>query len=87
LSQFVEVPAQALPPDTLQRLLEEFTTRDGTDYGMTETPLSDRATQLRRQLDSGTACLLFDTASESWDIVPREQAALLLDGSGDQREH
>jgi uncharacterized protein YheU (UPF0270 family) len=88
LSQFVEVPARSLQPDTLQRLLEEFASRDGTDYGMTETSLAERVAQLRRQLDGGTACLLFDSAGESWDIVSREQAALLLvDGTGGGHEH
>lgn len=88
MAQFVEVPADALAPDTLQGLLEEFASRDGTDYGLRETPLENRTSELQRRLQKGEACLLFHSDTESWDILPREQALQLLaeedtEGHGD----
>jgi uncharacterized protein YheU (UPF0270 family) len=78
VAQFVRVPVSAIEPATLGRLLEEYCSRDGTDYGLRETPLDVRTAQLRRQLECGQLHLLFDADSESWDIVDRVQAATLL---------
>jgi uncharacterized protein YheU (UPF0270 family) len=78
LAELVEVPPSRLSPETLQGLLEEFASRDGTDYGERETPLEDRVKQLHGQLQRGDLQLLFDLASETWDLLPRERAAELL---------
>lgn len=78
MAQFLAVPPGRLPADTLQSLLEEYASRDGTDYGERETPLTDKVRVLRGQLDSGDVQLLYDVDSEEWDLVPREQAEELL---------
>ena len=61
------------PPDTLQRLINEFVTRDGTDYGSTETPLATRVAQVMRALESGRARVTFDSALQSATIVLDER--------------
>lgn len=68
----VELPYDKLAPETLQRLLEEIVTRDGTDYGETETPVEARVRQAREALRRGTATLFFDAATQSCQLVPRE---------------
>ena len=45
------VPWQSLDPDTLQNLLEEFVSRDGTDYGEQELSLAQKAEQIRLKAD------------------------------------
>ena len=50
MAQFVDVPASQLEPDTLNALLEEFASRDGTDYGLRELPLEDKVARLQRAL-------------------------------------
>lgn len=67
------VPWQSLDPDTLQNLLEEFVSRDGTDYGEQESSLAEKTGQLRRKLSSGEALLLFSESSGQCNIVPRER--------------
>lgn len=67
-----------VPPESLAGLLEEFASRDGTDYGERETSLADRVSQLRTQLESGELRLLFEADSEHWDILPAAQARELL---------
>jgi Uncharacterized protein conserved in bacteria len=67
------VPWQSLDPDTLQNLLEEFVSRDGTDYGEQESSLAEKTEQLRRKLSSGEALLLFSESSGQCNIVPRER--------------
>jgi uncharacterized protein YheU (UPF0270 family) len=67
------VPWQSLDPATLQNLLEEFVSRDGTDYGEQESSLAEKTGQLRRKLSSGEALLLFSESSGQCNIVPRER--------------
>jgi len=81
MAEFVEVPVSRLQPDVLQALLEEFTSRDGTDYGRRELPLLEKVAQLRHGLEQNALTLLYDTESEHWDLVEREQARALLCGA------
>jgi uncharacterized protein YheU (UPF0270 family) len=78
MAQFVEVPPQRLQPDVLQALLEEYASRDGTDYGEREVSLAEKVRQLQRQMQERLLLLLYDADSEQWDLVPREQAETLL---------
>lgn len=78
MAQFLAVPPGRLQADILQSLLEEYASRDGTDYGEREVPLADKVRALQGQLDSGDVQILYDTDSEEWDLVPREQAEELL---------
>lgn len=66
----VEVPLDALPPDTLLRLIESFILREGTDYGAEEVSLPTRVEQVRRQLQRGEAQILFFLEEENFAIVP-----------------
>jgi len=79
MAEFVAVPVERLQPSVLQALLEEFASRDGTDYGERELSLAQKVGELRVQLGRGELQLLYDTDSESWDLLPSEQAALLLE--------
>ena len=79
MSEFVAVPLQHLQEEVLQALLEEFASRDGTDYGEREFSLEQKVQALHTQLRVGDLQILYDADSEQWDLVSREQAALLLD--------
>lgn len=78
MAEFVLVPVQRLQADVLQALLEEYATRDGTDYGERERTLEEKVAQLLRQLRSGDLQILYDVDSEQWDLLPRAQAEELL---------
>ena len=80
MAEFVMVPQERLQQDVLNALLEEYVSRDGTDYGERESTLASKVGQLRQQLRSGDLQLLYDADSEQWDLVPRAQAELLLNG-------
>lgn len=79
MAQFMAVPYQRLQDQTLQALLEEFASRDGTDYGETEFSLVQKVAQLRLQMKEGQLQLLYDAEGDHWDLLPSEQAALILD--------
>lgn len=65
----IAVPYDALPEDTLTRLIEEFVTRAGTDYGAEEKTLEQKIADVRRQLVRGEATIVFDPETESVNIV------------------
>ena len=78
MSDYIQVPISRLAAEVLQALLEEFASRDGTDYGSRELTLEEKAGNLRRQLETGELCLLYHATSEQWDLVHRDQANELL---------
>lgn len=80
MADFVRVPPERLPAETLAALLEEYASRDGTDYGHYDISLEVKRTQLHARLTNGDLQLLYDVDSEHWDLVDRDRAnALLVD--------
>ncbi|HEX4931403.1 MAG TPA: YheU family protein [Gaiellaceae bacterium] len=67
----IEVPHAQLAPDVLRRLIEEFVTRDGTDYGVVERTLGEKVAVVLQQLEAGEAAIVVDAESETIDIVVR----------------
>jgi uncharacterized protein YheU (UPF0270 family) len=57
-------------------MIEEFVTRDGTDYGERETELAKKVAQVRGQLKKGQAGIFFYPDDESFEILPKEQFPL-----------
>ncbi len=66
--KLVEVPWTELEPATLRALVESFVLREGTDYGLRETPLVAKVEQVIQQLRRGEAQIVFDPETESVDI-------------------
>ena len=71
------VPWRSLSPETLDNLLGEIVTRDGTDYGAIEKSTLSKLTRARNQLEAGHAVILWDPKTESASLVSAEQAAAL----------
>jgi len=67
------VPWQNINADTLNHLLEEFASRDGTDYGTQETSLADKVAQLKIQLQQKQIVVVYSELHESVNIVLAEQ--------------
>jgi hypothetical protein len=66
----IEVSQGALSPAALRALVEEFVTRDGTDYGDIERSLDEKVADVLRQLDRGEVRIVFDPESETTTLVP-----------------
>ncbi len=64
-----ELAVDALSPEALRGLVEEFVTRDGTDYGSVERSTDDKIRDVLEQLESGEARIVFDRESETANIV------------------
>lgn len=71
------IPHDQISADALQGLIEEFITRDGTDYGEIEIPLAQKVSQVKRQLERGDVVIVFDSHSESVSILTKHDAQLL----------
>ena len=69
---FAKIPVEALSPQALDGLIEEFVTRDGTDYGAEERTLDDKKDAVRRQLDSGDVAIVFDPETETANIILKD---------------
>ena len=67
----VELDPDQLSPGALKGLVEEYVTREGTDYGHDDWSLEEKVTQVFRQLAEGEARIVFDLEQESASIVPR----------------
>lgn len=72
------IPPKQLSEDALYGLIEEFITREGTDYGVDEIDLSDKVKQVHRQLLSGDVVIVFDAATESVNLMTKQQYAELM---------
>ena len=70
---FVEIPKDRLAPETLRRLLEEYVSREGTDYGEHTYDLEQKISNVMKQIDRGEALIVFDHESETCNIVTKEQ--------------
>ena len=65
------VPYTALQPATLRAVVEEFVTRDTTDYGVRERTLEEKVADVMRQLERGEAKVVFDPDTGTVNIVSR----------------
>ena len=68
----IKIPYQKLSPEALRGLIEEFVTREGTDSGYTRSSLAHNMAQVREQLETGRAVILYDPATQTANIVPEE---------------
>ena len=66
----MEIPYQKLPPETLNAVIEEFVTREGTDYGDRVFSLEEKISEVRLQLKQGSVKVVFDPDSETCNIIP-----------------
>lgn len=66
-----------LGSDTLRGVIESFVNRSGTDYGAVEISLDAKVRDVLRQLEAGEAKIVFDTATQSIDIVLADDALSL----------
>ncbi len=69
MTECIVVPMDQLSPEALAGVIEEFITREGTDYGHSEASFDDKQRSIRRQLEGGEALIVFDPETESANII------------------
>jgi uncharacterized protein YheU (UPF0270 family) len=71
-SNHVIVPHGSLSAEALANLIDDFITREGTDYGEREYGPEEKRASVQRQLDRGTVLIVFDAESETVNLVRKE---------------
>ena len=67
------IPYEKLSQGALQGLIEEFVTRDGFDSGYFKKTLIENVEMVKNQLKRGDAFIVYDEATQTTNIVSREQ--------------
>jgi hypothetical protein len=62
------IPVGKLSTKALQGVIEEFISRNGTDYGAMEASLETNIRQVKSKLKDGSAVLVFDDETETTNI-------------------
>ncbi|MEO6437256.1 MAG: YheU family protein [Tepidisphaeraceae bacterium] len=65
----LNIPHQALTPEALAALIEDFVTRDGAVHGHADVSIDSRRESVLAQLRAGTVLIVFDEDDESVSIV------------------
>lgn len=71
-----KIPISKLSPEALQGVIEEFISRDGTDYGEREASRESKFRQVKSRLENGSAVLVFDDDTESTNILLKDEPVL-----------
>jgi uncharacterized protein len=67
MSVFI-IPVNKLSSEALQGVIEEFISRNGTDYGERESSLETNVRQVKHKLEKGLAVIVFDDETETTNI-------------------
>jgi uncharacterized protein YheU (UPF0270 family) len=70
------IPVNRLSPKALQGVIEEFISREGTDYGEIEIPLEANVKQVKNKLEKGSAVLIFDDETGTTNIFMADNPIL-----------
>ncbi len=67
------IPLEQLPAETLLAIIEDFILREGTEYGAEDISKQAKIAQVMKQLEQGSAVLVYSELYESVNILPSEQ--------------
>jgi hypothetical protein len=65
----IKIPIESLSQEALDGVIDDFVTREGTDYGHRDIDLAQKRETVRRQLRSGRAMITYDPDSKTTTIV------------------
>ncbi len=64
----MKIPWQSLSEPALTALIQEFVTREGTEYGLREVRISTKVEQVMGQLRSGKVEIVYDEETQTTSI-------------------
>jgi len=78
------IPVNKLSAEALKGVVDEFISRNGTDYGETEASPETKFRQVKQKLESGLAVLIYDDEAETTNIFMKDDPILKkIDQSND----
>lgn len=66
----IQIPWRSLSEDALNGVIEEFVSREGTEYGAEDISLEAKCRQVIRQLEKGDVVITYNDEDLSCSIVP-----------------
>lgn len=67
----IEIPLERINPETLRKMIEEFVTREWSELSDSGYSMDEKVDRVLQQLQSRQAAVVFDSTSETWNIIPR----------------
>jgi uncharacterized protein YheU (UPF0270 family) len=68
--EVIEIPLDRVNPDTLQKMVEEFVTREWSELSDSGFTLEEKVGQVMQQLKDNRAKIVFEIQTETWNIIP-----------------
>lgn len=68
----MDIPPEQLSHAALLGIIEEFITREGTEYGASEVPLETKVAQVAAKIRRGEVIIDFDPITDTVDIRLRD---------------
>ena len=65
----MHISYEKVKTETLNALIEDFVSREGTEYGQREFSLTEKVDQVKAQLRSGKATISYNPEDETCTIV------------------
>jgi uncharacterized protein len=66
----IDIPLERINPETLRMMIEEFVTREWSELADSDHTLDEKIEQVMQQLKSRQARVVYDSLTESWNIIP-----------------
>ena len=66
----LKIPWEELSADALMGIIEEFVTREGTEYGSSDVSLDKKCQQVKSQIIAGEVMITFDDDLQTCSICP-----------------
>ena len=70
------IPVKKLSSKALQGVIDEFISREGTDYGAVEASREAKFRQVKQKLEAGLAVLVYNDESETTSILSSDHPVL-----------
>ena len=68
----MRIPHTALSPESLRAVVEEFITREGTEYGARDYSLDEKVRHVMGQLEREEVIIEYDPDSQTCNLVGRD---------------
>ena len=66
----MEIPHSQLSDKALRAIIEEFVSREGSEYGPIEYSFEEKVNHVIKLLEHGEVVVTFDAASETCNLIP-----------------
>lgn len=75
--EYVEIPVDQIPEDTLLAMVKEFVEREATDYGQSDIAQETKVISVMKQIRGGKVHVVFSVEDESINLLTSAQFAEL----------